>query len=56
MATTTKTRDALNCATLRTLLCNRFFYSPAFEAYAGIFGLYNYGPVGASLLANIITQ
>lgn len=56
MATNTKTRDTLDCATLRTLLCNRFCYSPTFEPYAGIFAVYNYSLAGVVLLAKIIIQ
>ena len=54
MTTTTKTGDPLNRGTLDTLLRSRLFYSPAFEAYGGVSGLYDYGPPGTALQANII--
>ncbi|KAK2462824.1 hypothetical protein APHAL10511_005215 [Amanita phalloides] len=38
------------------LLNRRFFYAPAFEIYGGVAGLYDYGPPGSSLQANIITE
>ncbi|KAI9841506.1 MAG: Glycine--tRNA ligase 1, mitochondrial [Sclerophora amabilis] len=37
-----------------SLLRRRLFYTPAFEAYGGISGLFDYGPPGCSLQANII--
>lgn len=37
-----------------SLLRRRLFYTPAFEAYGGVKGLYDYGPPGCSLQANII--
>ncbi|PRQ73937.1 hypothetical protein AAT19DRAFT_15504 [Rhodotorula toruloides] len=39
---------------LESLLIRRFFYAPAFEIYGGVKGLYDYGPPGSSLQANII--
>ncbi|CAL1711042.1 unnamed protein product [Somion occarium] len=41
---------------LEGTLLNRFFYAPAFEIYGGVAGLYDYGPPGASLQANIINE
>ncbi|KAH9006464.1 glycyl-tRNA synthetase [Lactarius hatsudake] len=38
------------------LLNRRFFYAPAFEIYGGVAGLYDYGPPGSSLQANIIAE
>jgi len=38
------------------LLNRRFFYAPAFEIYGGVAGLYDYGPPGSSLQANIISE
>lgn len=38
------------------LLYRRFFYAPAFEIYGGVAGLYDYGPPGSSLQANIIAE
>ncbi|KAF9230805.1 hypothetical protein BU15DRAFT_56870 [Melanogaster broomeanus] len=41
---------------LDALLNRRFFYAPAFEIYGGVAGLYDYGPPGSSLQANIIAE
>ena len=42
-------------AQLEGLMTKRFFYTQAFEIYGGVAGLYDYGPSGASLQANIIS-
>ena len=55
MATaTTKTGQPLDRPQLDSLLRRRLFYTPAFEVYGGVAGLYDYGPPGCSLQANII--
>ena len=55
MATnTTKTGRPLDRSQLDSLLRRRLFYTPAFEVYGGVAGLYDYGPPGCSLQANII--
>ncbi|KAG2117570.1 glycyl-tRNA synthetase [Suillus cothurnatus] len=41
---------------LDALLNRRFFYAPAFEIYGGVAGLYDYGPPGSSLQANIMSE
>ncbi|KLO17893.1 glycyl-tRNA synthetase [Schizopora paradoxa] len=41
---------------LDALLNRRFFFAPAFEIYNGVAGLYDYGPPGSSLQANIINE
>jgi len=51
---TTKTGDPLDRGTLDTLLRRRLFYVPSFELYGGVSGLYDYGPAGCFLQANII--
>jgi len=43
-------------AQLEGLMTKRFFYTQAFEIYGGVAGLYDYGPSGAALQANIITH
>jgi len=43
-------------ANLEALLSRRFFYAPAFEIHGGVAGLYDYGPPGSSLQANIISE
>jgi len=32
----------------------RMFYTPAFDIYGGVSGLYDYGPAGCALTNNII--
>ena len=52
--TTTLTGQPLDRPTLDILLRRRLFYTPAFEVYGGVAGLYDYGPPGCALQANII--
>jgi glycyl-tRNA synthetase len=51
---TTKTGQPLDRGTLDTLLRRRLFYTPSFEIYGGVSGLYDYGPPGCALQANIV--
>ncbi|KAF8132881.1 glycyl-tRNA synthetase [Boletus edulis] len=51
-----KTAHTFDKARLEALLNRRFFYAPAFEIYGGVAGLYDYGPPGSSLQANIIAE
>ena len=53
-SSTTKTGQPLDRTTLDSLCRRRLFYTPAFEIYGGVSGLYDYGPPGCSLQANII--
>lgn len=39
---------------LETLLKRRFFYAQSFDIYGGVSGLFDYGPPGCALQANII--
>jgi hypothetical protein len=55
MATsTTKTGQPLDRPTLDSLLKRRLFYTPSFEIYGGEKGLYDYGPPGCALQANVV--
>lgn len=55
MATsTTKTGQTFDRQSLDSLLRRRLFYTPSFEIYGGVSGLYDYGPPGCSLQANIV--
>lgn len=55
MATlTTRTGQSVDRQTLDSMLRRRMFYTPAFEIYGGVAGLYDYGPPGCSLQANLI--
>lgn len=58
MATTVVNKDAhpFSKPQFEALLNRRFFYAPAFEIYGGVAGLYDYGPPGSSLQANIISE
>ncbi|KZV78554.1 hypothetical protein EXIGLDRAFT_633778, partial [Exidia glandulosa HHB12029] len=60
-----KTAHAFSKENLQNLLNQRFFYAPAFDIYgagadssapAGCAGLYDYGPPGSALQANIIAE
>src|SRR5277367_3625286 len=44
----------LDRPTLDSLLRRRMFYTPSFESYGGVAGLFDYGPPGCSLQANIV--
>lgn len=39
---------------IEELLKKRFFFAPAFSIYGGVAGLYDYGPPGCALQANIL--
>ncbi len=55
MTTTTLKGEPLDRAVLDSLLRRRLFYTPSFEVYNnGVAGLFDYGPPGCSLQANII--
>ena len=56
MSTQTVKKDAhpFERSQLETLMIKRFFYNQAFEIYGGVAGLYDYGPSGAALQANIL--
>ncbi|KAK4106063.1 glycyl-tRNA synthetase [Parathielavia hyrcaniae] len=51
---TTLKGEPLDKAALESLLRRRMFYTPSFEIYGGVSGLYDYGPPGCSLQANIV--
>ncbi|KAF8511031.1 glycine-tRNA ligase [Gautieria morchelliformis] len=51
-----KTAHHFNKQQLESVLTQRFFYAPAFEIYGGVAGLYDYGPPGSALQANIIAE
>lgn len=55
MATsTTKTGEPLDRAAIDSILRRRLFYTPSFEVYGGERGLFDYGPPGCALQANIV--
>jgi len=39
---------------LEDLLKQRFFYDQAFSIYQGVAGLYDYGPMGCAMKANLL--
>ncbi|EJT51731.1 glycine-tRNA ligase [Trichosporon asahii var. asahii CBS 8904] len=49
-----KTAHEFDKTNLDSLLSRRFFFAPAFEIYGGVAGLYDYGPTGSALQANIL--
>ncbi|TQS37577.1 hypothetical protein Golomagni_01945 [Golovinomyces magnicellulatus] len=54
MATTTLRGKPFDRQALDSMLRRRLFYTPSFEIYNGVGGLYDYGPPGCALQANII--
>ncbi len=55
MATSTsKTGQPLDRAVLESVLRRRLFYTPSFEIYGGERGLFDYGPPGCALQANVV--
>ncbi|OJA20691.1 hypothetical protein AZE42_06035 [Rhizopogon vesiculosus] len=56
MSVVNKSAHPFDKSRLDALLNRRFFYAPAFEIYGGVAGLYDYGPPGSSLQANIIAE
>ena len=51
---TTKTGQPLDRAVVEPLFRRRLFYTPSFEIYGGEKGLFDYGPPGCALQANIV--
>lgn len=47
-----KARQALRDG-LDQLLTRKFFFVPSFEIYSGVAGLYDYGPTGCAVMANL---
>ncbi|KAF5391113.1 hypothetical protein D9757_003066 [Collybiopsis confluens] len=56
MSSINKSAHPFDKTRLDALLNRRFFYAPAFEIYGGVAGLYDYGPSGSALQANIIAE
>ncbi|KAM3080975.1 Glycine--tRNA ligase 1, mitochondrial [Clarireedia jacksonii] len=54
--TTTLKGQPLDRQVLDSMLRRRMFYTPSFEIYNGVGGLYDYGPPGCALQANVIDQ
>ncbi|KAJ5179593.1 hypothetical protein N7492_002803 [Penicillium capsulatum] len=50
---TTKTGQVVDRQLLDSMLRRRMFYTPSFEIYGGVSGLYDYGPPGTSVIANL---
>ena len=46
-------RDAFRQAVVNTLE-RRLFYVPSFKIYGGVAGLYDYGPPGCAVKANVL--
>ncbi|KAL2208270.1 glycyl-tRNA synthetase 1 [Sarocladium strictum] len=53
-AATTLKGQPLDRTVLDGMLRRRMFYTPSFEIYGGVSGLYDYGPPGTSLQSNIL--
>ncbi|CAD6498733.1 BgTH12-04394 [Blumeria graminis f. sp. triticale] len=54
MATTTLKGKPFDRQTFDSMLRRRMFYTPSFEIYNGVGGLFDYGPPGCALQANIV--
>ncbi|KAJ5080979.1 hypothetical protein N7456_013689 [Penicillium angulare] len=52
-AVATKTGQEVDRTILDSMLRRRMFYTPSFEIYGGVSGLYDYGPPGTALVANM---
>lgn len=50
-----KEGDSFDRAKLEDLLKQRFFYDQAFSIYQGVAGLYDYGPMGCAMKANLLS-
>lgn len=46
--------QVFNRVRIEELLKKRFFYAPSFSIYGGVAGLYDYGPPGCAVQANIL--
>ncbi|CEI39022.1 Glycine--tRNA ligase 1 [Fusarium venenatum] len=53
---TTLKGQPLDKAVLESILRRRMFYTPSFEIYGGVGGLFDYGPPGCALQAAVIDQ
>ncbi len=51
---TTRTGEVLDRAVVESTLRRRMFYTPSFEIYGGERGLFDYGPPGCALQANVV--
>lgn len=50
----TKSGQVTDRSVLDSLLRRRMFYTPSFEIYGGVSGLYDYGPPGCAVLNNMV--
>lgn len=48
--------ETVDRAKLEDLLKQRFFYDQAFSIYGGIAGLYDFGPMGCVMKANLLSE
>ncbi|KIW71647.1 glycine-tRNA ligase [Phialophora macrospora] len=51
---TTRTGNLLDRSVIESTLRRRMFYTPSFEIYGGERGLFDYGPPGCALQANVV--
>jgi len=47
--------ESFDRAKLEDLLKQRFFYDQSFSIYGGITGLYDFGPMGCAIKANLLS-
>ncbi len=48
-------KSAFSRKSFDEMMIRRFFFAPAFEIYGGIAGLFDYGPTGCAIKANLIS-
>jgi glycyl-tRNA synthetase len=46
--------NSIDRSEMENLLRKRFYYGQSFSIYGGVNGLYDYGPVGCAIKANIL--
>jgi glycyl-tRNA synthetase len=46
--------NSIDRSEMENLLKKRFYYGQSFSIYGGVNGLYDYGPVGCAIKANIL--
>lgn len=50
----TKAASTFDKSNFDQLMLKRFFFTPSFDIYGGVAGLYDYGPPGSALQANVL--
>ena len=48
--------ERINRGKMEDVLKRRFLYAYSYEIYGGVSGLYDYGPIGCEMKANILSE